>query len=72
MAAACMAPPPATPTAPPVTPQPTPPPSQAPEQRSYVVQPGDTLHAIAVQFGTTVDARSMTVLGMPSGPSNCS
>jgi LysM repeat protein len=53
---AAATPSPATPTPAAVTPQPTPPPTQAPEQRSYVVQPGDTLHAIAVQFGTTVDA----------------
>jgi LysM repeat protein len=43
-------------TATPATPQPTTPPTEAPQQRTYVVQPGDTLHAIAVQFGTTVDA----------------
>lgn len=56
---------PTLPTPAPATPQPPPPTpapattipqaaSQAPEPRTYVVQPGDTLHGIAVQFGTTI------------------
>lgn len=48
-------PPPATATPAPATSQPTPAPTQAPQLRTYVVQPGDTLHGIAVRFGTTVD-----------------
>lgn len=44
-------PPPATPA--PATPTPEPA-SQAPAPRTYVVQPGDTLHGIALQFGTTI------------------
>ena len=43
-----------TPTPPPATVEPTPVP--APTPRSYVVQEGDTLAAIAQQFGTTVEA----------------
>jgi LysM repeat protein len=43
---------PATPV--PATPQPAPPSQAAPAPRTYVVQPGDTLHGIALQFGTTI------------------
>lgn len=41
-----------SPTPPPATPEPTP----APTPRTYVVQEGDTLAAIAQQFGTTTEA----------------
>ncbi|MEN3003958.1 LysM peptidoglycan-binding domain-containing protein [Dehalobacterium formicoaceticum] len=37
------------------TPAPTPTPTPRPP-RTYIVQPGDTLYAIALRFGTTVDA----------------
>jgi LysM repeat protein len=42
---------PTTPATPEATPAPTPVP-----QRTYVVQEGDTLHDIALRFGTTVEA----------------
>jgi LysM repeat protein len=42
--------------APTPTPLPTPVATPAPTQRTYVVQEGDTLAAIAEQFGTTVEA----------------
>jgi LysM repeat protein len=46
---------PATPV--PATSQPAPPSQVAPPPvRTYVVQPGDTLHGIALQFGTTIAA----------------
>jgi LysM repeat protein len=44
-----------TPTAA-ATPAPTPAPTPPPAQTTYVVQEGDTLAAIAQQFGTTVEA----------------
>lgn len=47
-------------TSPPVVPPgpvtPVPPPPPPPQQQTYVVQPGDTLTAIAARFGTTVQA----------------
>ncbi|MDX1687874.1 MAG: LysM domain-containing protein [Candidatus Promineifilaceae bacterium] len=46
-------PPPATTPAPGTTPTPTPPPGSG-GQTTYVVQPGDTLYAIARRFGTNV------------------
>lgn len=48
--------PPTTPPTPVATPLPTPVPTPVPAQSTYVVQQGDTLAAIAQQFGTTVAA----------------
>ena len=48
--------PPIVPPGPTTTPQPTVVPTQPPPTQTYVVQPGDTLTAIAARFGTTVQA----------------